>query len=85
MLIALSSFLHRMLALVVESYISYIPTNIEMFVMSIMGSNDFGMGGREANVPDAAGPSQVEAFSLRNGRSRGCGSLFRTVVERNPR
>lgn len=46
-----------MLALIV-----HIPTNIEMLVLNIMVSDDFGMGGHEADVPDAAGPSQVEAF-----------------------
>ena len=55
-----------------------------MFVLNIMTSNDFGMGGCEASVPDAAGPSQVEVFSLCNGRSRGCGWLFHTVDEMNP-
>ena len=50
-----------------------------------MVSSDFGMGGCEANVRDAAGPSQVEAFFLFGcGRSRGCDSLFPKVDERNP-
>lgn len=55
--ISLSSFLNRMLALIV-----HIPTNIEMLVLNIMVSDDLGMGGCEANVPDTAGPSQVKAF-----------------------